>query len=190
MNNRNRPHVSSMPTPHFPNNYSWTQPDNGYRPRPISERNRALVAQTLLRMDKDFIHLLRGCPTSWYVGVTVTQDRVELKIYDPEEVNDPNAVPRSWAPRTDQAGFLEVNKSQLFRELTAEERDRVLHTHPRFYSGRYLRPIEITMLDGLMETLGEKTKPAAAVREDDKDETTRELSIDKVDYSSGPSLES
>lgn len=134
--------------PIFPTNYGWTTTSmHSYKPRDVNAAVKKMIAETLIKGDKKFEHVLRQCQTSWILAITVGKDVLHLRIYDPADVDGGTNKVLSTSLNLPRTHFLEINRNKDIRELSAERLERVVLTAPILYADRCLRPEEIRLCD-------------------------------------------
>lgn len=146
--------MSNKPSkpPRFPTNYGWvTSEGRNYRPRKCDRTVYRRLCEAFMKMDGDFIHLLRSCPDTWIISIVLGHTSVYMNVYDPAVVDDPRAPQRSQSLA--DATFFEVNRLMEFERLTVERIEQVKHTHPMFYAARDLKPQDIKVLDSMQQAL-------------------------------------
>ncbi len=140
--------------PAFPTNYGWVMSNaHQYSPRNCSREVYHRLCETILRVDSDFIHLLRQCTDRWIISVVLGHTTMHLNVYDPEQVDDTRSPERSQPASLEQAIFLEVDRHLNLQRISAERIARVKRTHPMFYAVRHLRPQDTKMLDSMQVSL-------------------------------------
>jgi hypothetical protein len=146
--------TKSKKNPSFPTNYGWVMSNtHQYGPRNCSQEVYQRLCETLLRVDADFIHLLRQCADRWIVSVVLGRTSVHLNLYDPTVVDDPLAREMSQPANLGNAVFFEVDRHMNFLPVSGERSLRVRHTHPMFYAVRHLRLQDMKMLDSMQASL-------------------------------------
>lgn len=140
--------IASLPS--FPPNYGWlTQHSHSFTPRSLSQETQRAMCETLLRGDKDFLHLLRQCKTSWYIAIVLGADTVHVHVYEPAVVHDPDKSSMSQPSIMEHAQFFQVDRTTCFQPLNEDQIQEVLYTHAMLYSTRCLKPVEIKMLESI-----------------------------------------
>lgn len=156
----------------FPSNTGWVTSDmHAFKPREVTEVIKQQLCEGLIKNDDQIRQMLRSCKDSWYFAVTLGEKTLSLKIYDPQQVNDPSYRPMSSAVNRPRTTFFEIDRLLNIRQLTTEETDRLMRTAPLMYCDRCLKREEIRLCDQIQGTI---MQPIKAVVE----ETEEEVSVD------------
>lgn len=183
-------------SPKFPANTGWSV-NLSYRPREVTDAIKNMLAETLIRNDNAIRQLLRQCKDKWIFAVTVGQDNMYLKVFDPTEVAKAHQHPISSAINRARTSFFEIDRDLNIRQLSEERVDDVMRTAPMIYADRALKSTEIRTCDAIQRTMMdtnrvcptlEATIPGLVLRHlpgcrplPDEDEFRQDFPLDSID---------
>lgn len=136
--------------PTFPRNHGWVCSGmHNFKPRDVNDATLQMLAETLIKGDKKFEHLLRECKDSWIVSITIGKDTLHIRLYDPKDVDGGTNQVLSTSLNLARTAFIEINRNKDIRKLDVTRIQRVLTTAPFMYAERCLHPDEVRICDVL-----------------------------------------
>lgn len=145
MRNRNDPKPLTFA---FPPSYDWHSA-HVFVPRVSEGPELDALAQTLLRNDNAFQHLLRQCKKRWIVALTLGAHTATIAIYDPVDVDDPLRKPLSSNLNPAMTSVFETDRYSEMKRLTPERQELVAGARPFLHAERLLKPNEVALLQTL-----------------------------------------
>lgn len=136
----------------FDKHYNWTSHKaSAYKPVVLTPEAELTIVSTLLRADRKFLHLCRKCTDRWAIAVRLGSDTIHMSVFDMSELKSGHRRPMARLMEYDRHVLLAVDRSSLFTELTAAEREAVLTIRPILYADRHLTAHELKMTENLRD---------------------------------------
>ena len=136
---------TKTPTLDFPPNFDWNR-NNNFVPRMIDGAALELLAQSFLRNDTAFQHLLRQCKKKWIVVLVLGAHTANLSLYDPADVDDPLRKPLSSNLTAPHTVFFETDRHCALNRIAPARRELIATARPFLQADRLLKPTEIALL--------------------------------------------